>query len=126
MIEARFGILNGHDWSWRKARQIDDDAATHRDGIFVAEQDGRILGFITTTLDRAVGRGRIPNLAVTAAAQGKGIGRQLVLHALDYFKREGMAFAVIETMEGNEAGKHLYPSCGFSEIARQIQYAIKL
>jgi len=126
MIETRFGILNGHDWSWRKARQIDDDVAAHRDGIFVAEEDGRILGYITTTLDRAVGKARIPNMAVSAAARGKGIGRRLLEHALDYFKREGMAYALIETMEGNEAGRHLYPSCGFSEIGRQIQYAMKL
>jgi len=29
-------------------------------------------------------------------------------------------------MEGNEIGEHLYPSCGFVEVARQIHFALKL
>lgn len=126
MLEARFGLLNGTDWRSRKARHIEDDAATNASGIFIAEENGKILGYITSTLDRVAGKGRIPNLAVVAEAQGKGIGRQLIQHALDYFKREGMAYAVIETMAGNEVGQHLYSSCGFVEIGRQIQYAMKL
>lgn len=42
---------------------------------------------------------------MTAEARGQGIGRQLIQHALEYLRREGMAYAVIETMEGNEAGQ---------------------
>lgn len=126
MIEERFGRLNGTDWRSRKARHIEDDVAANASGIFIAEENGKILGYITSTVDRVAGKGRIPNLAVVAEAQGKGIGRLLIQHALDYFKREGMAYAVIETMTGNEVGQHLYLSCGFAEIGRQIQYAMKL
>jgi ribosomal protein S18 acetylase RimI-like enzyme len=126
MVQSRFGILGGHDWRWRKAQQIDADVAANAPGIFIAEDDGEILGYITTMIDRGASKGRIPNMAVIAAARGKGIGRQLIEHALEYFRQEGLAFAVIETMDGNEAGKHLYPSCGFVEISRQIQYAMKL
>jgi len=126
MIEDRFGLLNGTDWRSRKARQIEDDVTTNAAGVFVAEENGKILGYITSTVDRVAGKGRIPNLAVSAKAQGKGVGRHLIQHALDYFKREGMAYAVIETMAGNEVGQHLYSSCGFVEIGRQVQYAMKL
>ena len=126
MVESRFGILGGHDWRWRKAQQIDADVAANAPGIFIAEEEGKILGYITTTIDRDANKGRIPNMAVVSAARGKGVGRQLLQHALEYFRSEELAFAVIETMDGNEAGKHLYPSCGFVEISRQIQYAMKL
>jgi ribosomal protein S18 acetylase RimI-like enzyme len=126
MVESRFGILGGHDWRWRKAQQIDADVSANPQGVFVAEESGEILGYITTTVDREASKGRIPNMAVVAAARGKGIGRALIQHALDYFKREGLALAVIETMQGNETGKHLYSSCGFDEISRQIQFAVKL
>lgn len=125
-VERELGIVGGRDWRWRKARQIDEDCTANPGGVFVAEEDGRILGYITTVIDREVGKGRIPNLAVDAAARGSGTGRKLIEHALDYFRREGLAFAMIETMTNNAAGQHLYPSCGFIEVARQIHYAVKL
>lgn len=126
MVEERFGLLNGHDWRWRKSRQIEDDVTANAAGVFIAEESGKMVGYITSTVDRAAAKGRIPNLAVIAEARGKGIGRLLIMHALEYFKREGLAYAVIETMEGNEVGHHLYSSCGFYEIGRQVQFAIKL
>jgi len=125
-VERELGVVGGRDWRWRKARQIDVDCAANPTGVFVAEEDGQILGYITTAVDRESGKGRIPNLAVDASARGKGIGRELIEHALEYFRREGLAFAMIETMSNNAVGQHLYPSCGFVEVAQQIHYAIKL
>jgi ribosomal protein S18 acetylase RimI-like enzyme len=125
-VEQALGILNGHDWRWRKARHIDDDVAANAAGVFVAEAQGRVVGYITALLDREAGKGRIPNLAVAAECRGHGLGRQLIEHALDYFRREGMAYAMIETMAQNEIGQHLYPSCGFVEVARQVHFACKL
>jgi ribosomal protein S18 acetylase RimI-like enzyme len=92
----------------------------------VAEAGGRVLGYITTQVDRESGKGRIPNLAVDASARGQGIGRRLIEHALEYFRRQGLAFAMIETMENNPVGQRLYPSCGFEEVGRQIHYVCKL
>ena len=125
-VEGQFGLLAGHDWRWRKARHVDEDVAANPAGVFVAEDDGKVLGYISTRLDREAGKGRIPNLAVDQAARGRGFGRQLMEHALDYFRREGMAYVMIETMANNAAGQHLYPSCGFAEAGRQIHFAMKL
>lgn len=125
-IELKFGEIAGHDWRWRKARHVDDDVKEHADGIFVAEVDGKILGYISTRVDLDAGKGRIPNLAVAASARGQGIGRKLIGHALEYFQTEGMGVAVIETMASNPIGQSLYPSCGFEEVGRQIHYAAKL
>jgi len=126
IVESKFGILNGHDWRWRKARHLEEDIAANSAGAFVAESDGQIVGYVTTVLDRSAGKARIPNLAVTARARGHGLGRKLIQHALDYLRREGIAYAMIETMAGNEAGEYLYPSCGFVEIGRQIHFGIHL
>ena len=125
-VEKALGILGGHDWRWRKARHVDEDVAANPSGVFVAEENGVVLGYISTRLDREAQKGRIPNLAVDKAARGSGIGRLLIEHALAYFRREGMAFAMIETMINNPIGQHLYPSCGFVEAGRQIHYAKKL
>ena len=120
------GDLAGHDWRWRKARHIDDDVGAHAEGIFVAEAEGEVLGYISTVLDREAGKGRIPNLAVAASARGQGIGRALIGHALDYLRRENLAYAVIETLDSNPIGQTLYPATGFQEIARQVHYAQRL
>jgi ribosomal protein S18 acetylase RimI-like enzyme len=126
MVEEKLGFGHERDWRWRKARHIAEDVEANGAGTFVAEGDGQIVGYITTVLDRAAGKGRIPNLAVAGPARGQGLGRKLIEHALGYFRQEGMAYAMIETMEENEVGKHLYPACGFVEIARQIHFGLKL
>lgn len=125
-IEKALGTLRGHDWKWRKSRHIDDDVAANAPGIFVAEQAGRLVGYITTRVDPEAGLGRIPNLAVAPDQRGQGLGRRLIEHALAWFREQGLEYAVIETMAQNEIGQHLYPACGFQEVARQIHFARRL
>lgn len=125
-VERELGIVGEHDWRWRKARHVDEDVAANPEGVFVAEEQGRILGYVSTRIDLEASKGRIPNLAVDKMARGNGIGRELIEVAKDYFRRNGMAFAMIETMVNNPVGQHLYPSCGFVEVGRQIHYSVKL
>ncbi len=125
-VEKAIGVVGDHDWRWRKARHVDEDVEINPDGVFVAEIEGRVVGYISTRIDRESGKGRIPNLAVDRTARGQGIGRQLIEHALDYLRGEGMDFVMIETMENNPIGQHLYPSCGFVEAGRQIHFVKKL
>ncbi len=125
-VEQALGVLNGHDWRWRKARHIDEDVAANPSGIFVAQADGRVVGYITTVVDCEAGKGRIPNLAVAADFRNQGLGRKLIEFALDYFRKQGLAYAMIETMAQNAAGNHVYRECGFVEVARQIHFARKL
>ncbi len=70
--------------------------------------------------------GWIHNLAVAAGLRGHGLGRRLLQHALARFRAEGMTVAKIETLEQNSIGRHLYPTLGFVEVARQIHYAMRL
>ena len=126
MLEDRLGKWNERGWKERKADHIDEDCTLNPDGCFVAERDGVIVGYITTRIDPANERGRIPNLAVVSEARGLGLGRRLIHHALDYFKQQGMKVAQIETMASNVIGQNLYPSCGFQEVGRQVHYAMRL
>lgn len=125
-VEDALGVLNGHDWRWRKARHVDEDVAANPAGVFVAEAGGRVVGYVSTRIDHEAGKGRIPNLAVAKEARNQGLGRRLIEHALDYLRAEGLAYAVIETMAQNPVGNHLYPACGFVEVARQVHFARKL
>ena len=126
-IEERFGQIGEHDWQWRKLRHIDDDVAGERaSGVFVLEEAKEVVGYITTRIDRESKIGGIPNLSVLPDAQGRGIGRKLLEHGLDYMRSQGMECAKIETLAQNAIGSHLYPSLGFEEVARQVHYCMNL
>ena len=126
-IEAHLGLLGGHDWRWRKVRDIDDDVAGERAcGVFVYEVEKVVVGYITTKLDTGSKIGWIHNLAVLPAHQARGIGRKLIETALDHFRDNGMECAKIETLEQNPVGTKFYPTFGFREVARQIHYAMSL
>ncbi|MDP6596354.1 MAG: GNAT family N-acetyltransferase [Candidatus Poribacteria bacterium] len=125
-IEDHFGIVGGVDWKTRKALHIDMDAEANPNGIFVAEIEDKVVGYITTRIDIITKIGQIPNLAVLPDFQQKGLGQQLIQVALDYFKTEGMAIAKIETLAQNPVGTIFYPKMGFVEVARQIHYVQSL
>jgi ribosomal protein S18 acetylase RimI-like enzyme len=125
-MERRFGPIAGTDWRSRKCRQIHEDVAADPDGILVCEVEGQVAGYITSNMNRDSGMGRIPNLATHPDHRRKGIARVLIAAVLDRFRREGMEVARIETLEQNEAGRALYPSFGFEEVARQIHFAARL
>ena len=92
----------------------------------MADRSGEVVGYITTYCDREAGIGYIPNLAVDAQLRGSGIGRALIEEAIMHFRAQGMENARIETLQQNPIGQHLYPSCGFREVARQIYYGLDL
>jgi ribosomal protein S18 acetylase RimI-like enzyme len=125
-IEREFGPINGHDWRWRKVRHLDDDVRRDPDGVFVAELDGEVVGYVTSWCDREAGIGHIPNLVVRADQRGHGLGRRLLLHVLDHFRAQGLTHAKIETLAQNEVGHGLYTSLGFREVARQFHFAMEL
>ena len=125
-IELCFGPTNGKDWAWRKQRQIEEDIEANPSGVFVAEVEDAPVGYITTRVDDETKIGSIPNLAVLSTHQQQGIGRGLIGRALAYFREQGMELARIETLASNAVGQEFYPSCGFTEVARQIHYAMSL
>ncbi len=125
-IEREFGEINGHNWQWRKARHLDEDVRRDPEGIFVVEQDGRILGFLSSWIDPEAGIGHIPNISLVPESRGQGVGRHLIGLAMERFRAAGLTHARIETLVQNDIGDHLYTSCGFKEVARQVHFAAEL
>jgi ribosomal protein S18 acetylase RimI-like enzyme len=127
-IDERLGPVAGKEWRWRKARDLDRDIDLLGSDLAVAldRETGQVIGYITMLCDRETRIGWIHNLVVGPRARGQGLGRRLLEHALAHFQKAGMTVAKIETLEQNEIGRHLYPSVGFIEVARQIHYAMPL
>jgi len=124
-IEEKFGLIHNTNWAQRKRRHIDWDCDANPDGVLVAEGDGRVLGYITTRIDRETAIGWIPNLAVEPGLQGQGIGKRPMNAALNYLREQGMEGCRIETLAHNPVGTKFYPSVGFVEITRQVHYFMK-
>ncbi|WP_298866431.1 GNAT family N-acetyltransferase [uncultured Gimesia sp.] len=125
-IEQEYGLINGHDWKWRKAAHVEADARREPEGIFIAEESGRIVGYISTWHDSEAGIGYISNMAFVPEYRGQGLGRQLLEYALEQFRRFNLSLAKIETLEQNSIGNHLYTSLGFKEIVKQIHFVAPL
>jgi len=125
-IDRRWSGVGSMDWAERKCLEVMDDLDRHPEGCFVAEVAGEVVGYVTTTVHEERQQGRIPNLAVDVRLRGRGLGRALIQAALADFRRRGLRVARIETLEDNAVGRHLYPSLGFQEVARQVHYAMPL
>lgn len=125
-IEDLLGRAGDADWVGLKAANIRRAVAWGASSCFVAEMGGRVVGFVTTTILEDASRGTIADLAVAADWQGRGLGRRLILRALERFRQLGLKQAKIETLACNPVGQHLYPSVGFREVVRQIHYVMRL
>lgn len=114
------------DWRERKGSEVQADIDSNRGGVLVADADGEIVGYITCLVDHRSKIGWIHHMAVAQSHQGEGIGKQLLEAGLSYLRSEGIECCKIETMEHNEVGRKFYPAAGFTEVGRQIHYAMKL
>ena len=110
------GIDSSPDWQTRKWLAVQRELEDAPD----------VVGYITTRPVQETGVGHIPNMAVDARLRRRGIGSTLIARALEHLRANGMRVAKIETLLQNKQGQTLYPSFGFTEIARQIHYMQRL
>jgi phosphinothricin acetyltransferase len=103
--------------------------ARHHDGhpIFVAESEGRIVGFSTYGPFRAwpAYKYTVENSVYVAAAErGKGIGKILIPPLIAAAKAADLHAMIASVDAGNMASLRLHRSFGFEEVAhfRQVGY----
>lgn len=125
-IEERWPGASALTWGERKFLAVAADLEAHPETCFVADVEREVVGFITTEISPAKSQGHVRDLVVAREWRGRGIGRQLLGHALDLFRRRGVKIARIETLGHNDVGAHLYPALGFQLIATQNHYAMLL
>lgn len=96
-------------------------AYVKRGECFVAEREGQKIGtyVLLPTRPETV---ELANVAVAEQWQGKGIGKQLVLHALRTSRT--MGFKTIEIGTGNSSIGQLalYQKCGFRIVGVDIDF----
>jgi GNAT superfamily N-acetyltransferase len=106
---------------WRKSQQQAIEAACrHEDmtAVWVAEFDGRVVGFIAYQLDRKTETGEVTLLAVLPEYQNRGIGTELNKFALGKIQEGGMKMARVGT--GGDAShapaRRSYEKAGYTPL----------
>lgn len=84
-----------------------------RDCIWMAEQDGRLVGFVAVC-HRDDDLAQLRYLYVDPAARGHGLGRRLVQAVVDFARDAGYPGVMLWTMEGLDAARRLYESFGWT------------
>ena len=83
-----------------------------RGTCFLAEQEGEVIG-VYVLLPTRPGTIELVNVAVTESHQGQGIGKQLVLHAVETAKALGCQTIEVGTGSTSISQLALYQKCGF-------------
>lgn len=83
-----------------------------RGTCFLAEQEGEVIG-VYVLLPTRPGTIELVNVAVAESHQGQGIGKQLVLHAIETAKALGCQTIEVGTGSTSISQLALYQKCGF-------------
>lgn len=88
--------------------------------ILVAEEDGRINGFVVAQI--AVSEWEVENIVVAEGARRSGLGTQLLRGLLEEAHRDGADAVLLEVRESNSGARALYARAGFLESGRRKSY----
>ncbi len=125
--EDIFSILYRNSFE-SKAAQIRNHVDAHPDWCYVAERNGKIVGFITFAFVREIGLGLISNNAADPDSGEKGVGQEMYAAVLERFRSEGMRLAQVTTGldEAHAPARKAYERAGFREHKESITYYLKL
>jgi mycothiol synthase len=102
------------------------------DGFFLAERDGKLVGFHWTKIHGRVTEqpahaheaiGEVYVVGVDPAERGSGLGRALTLVGLRYLSSQGLRQVMLYVDEGNTPAIRLYTSLGFSHTGTDVMFA---
>lgn len=107
--------------------RLDDLAAReHADwfdpeGFFLAERDGRLVGFHWTKVEDCVGEVYV--IGVDPGEQGTGLGKVLLLTGLAHLRDRGLDTVTLYVESDNTAAVGLYRKLGFVHSGTDTMYA---
>ncbi|MEV5154685.1 mycothiol synthase [Streptomyces werraensis] len=111
------GSLTQRDLDDRKAEPWFDPA-----GFFLAERDGRLVGFHWTKVHADEGLGEVYVLGVAPGAQGGGLGKALTTIGLRHLADQGLPTAMLYVDADNKAAVSVYERLGFVTHETDLMY----
>jgi len=113
------------DWQAGKRREVESACrGEHGATVYVTELDGKVVGFISYTLDHTTGIGEIGNNAVSPEVQGTGIGTAMYAYVLARMKEAGMRCAEVTTGgdPSHAPARRAYEKAGFVRGLPKVTY----
>ncbi|MFF0111491.1 mycothiol synthase [Streptomyces prasinus] len=111
------GSLTQRDLDDRKAEPWFDPK-----GFFLAERDGRLVGFHWTKVHRAENLGEVYVLGVSPQAQGSGLGTSLTTIGLRHLAEQGLPTVMLYVDADNKAAVAVYERLGFLTHETDLMY----
>ena len=107
-------------------QEVYERLSKDENGVFVAEQDGRVVGYVFCDIIKE-GNGLtlyIDDLCVDPKVRSRGIGRMLIDRAKEYAKEKNCGFLMLNVWEFNENAVAFYEKYGFSTRTRHMELKI--
>jgi len=93
-----------------------------RSALRVAEEDGRLLGYLVVLFRRGTSLARLYSMAVDETARGRNLGKQLLEDGEQQAVENSCVAMRLEVREDNAAAIALYRSAGYEPFGRYPDY----
>ena len=113
-------------WTIKDLRLREEEPWFDPNGFFLAERDGRIIGFHWTKVhqpdDGSEPIGEVYVVGVDPGQQGGGLGRALTQTGLAHLRRLGLKDVLLYVDEDNTAAVNMYTALGFGRWSTDVMY----
>jgi ribosomal-protein-alanine N-acetyltransferase len=89
-------------------------------GFFVAERDGKIIGYVISRI--VAEKGHVIALAVEERFRKRNVGSELLKKAVDVFRQRGVGGAWLEVRVSNLVAQRFYADRGFKKVGTADSY----
>ena len=119
--EDRYGTIDSAGWDVHKGTSSRNSCAQLMGRVFVAEADGRVVGYSSYHVHELREIGEVGGNAVDPAYQGRGIGTRLVGRAVAAAAGEAcVRILYVATMVHDAPARRVYEKQGFQELHRSV------